>query len=52
VGGDVRRWSFDGYRPATVPAGEVWLVTPPSTLRALAAGYRAKLHASAVGPTP
>lgn len=52
VGGDVRRWSFDGYRPATVPAGEVRLVTPPSTLRALAAGYRAKLHASAVGPPP
>ncbi|MCO5129593.1 MAG: hypothetical protein M9932_03390 [Xanthobacteraceae bacterium] len=48
VGGEALRWSFDGYQPAPMPAGDVRLITPPSTLRALAAGYRPALHRSAV----
>lgn len=45
------RWSPDGYRPLAAPAAAGLrfdgLLTPPSTLRALAAGYRPVLHASA-----
>ena len=40
------RWSPDGYRAATLPA-DVKLLTPPSTLSALIAGYRPVLHQSA-----
>jgi hypothetical protein len=42
------KWSPAGYRAA---AGAIWgpmLLTPPSTLRALAAGYVPVLHPSAV----
>jgi hypothetical protein len=47
VGGRPLRWSFAGYVPvASAPAHAV-LVTPPSTVRALAAGYRPLLHPSA-----
>jgi hypothetical protein len=48
VKGKALRWSFDGYRLANMPIGEVQLITPPSTLRALRAGYRPVLHPSAV----
>lgn len=41
------RWSFDGYRPADPDGGFDALVTPPSTVAALAAGYRPALHPSA-----
>jgi hypothetical protein len=44
--GETLRWSFDGYRRAGVGAGAVML-TPPSTLQALRAGYRPVLHESA-----
>ena len=45
--GRTLRWSFDGYLPAGVGASTAMLLTPPSTLHALRAGYRAVLHASA-----
>jgi hypothetical protein len=50
VGGRARLWSFAGYGPATRVPGEAKLLTPPSTLRALSAGYRPILHPSAVRP--
>lgn len=43
VGGRTVRWSFEGYRVGE-PRGEPMLLTPPATLRALAAGYRPMLH--------
>jgi hypothetical protein len=45
--GRVLRWSFDGYREAQNPIEDAMLLTSPSTLRALAAGYRPVLHGSA-----
>jgi hypothetical protein len=47
VKGRALRWSFDGYQLADMPVGDVRLITPPSTLRALRAGYRPVLHSSA-----
>jgi hypothetical protein len=41
-------WSFDGYREARDGLIDPMLLTPPSTLRAMAEGYRPVLHASAV----
>jgi len=38
------RWSFAGYRRVEALIGEAMLITPPSTLRALQAGYRPALH--------
>jgi hypothetical protein len=38
------RWSFDGYRRASLTPGNAMLLTPPSTLGALGAGYRPVLH--------
>jgi hypothetical protein len=43
-GSDVLRWSPSGYKAEEKPTGVVSLLTPPSTLRAIAAGYRPKLH--------
>jgi hypothetical protein len=40
------KWSFDGYSEAG-PTSNAMLLTPPSTLRALIAGYRPLLHGSA-----
>ena len=40
------RWSFAGYSIAPMPSGEVSLLTPPSTLRALGAGYKPTMHES------
>jgi len=41
------RWSFAGYRKTGEPIPDAMLITPPSTLRALAAGFRPVLHSSA-----
>jgi hypothetical protein len=41
-------WSFDGYRERKNPVRDAALLTPPSTLRALSAGYCPVLHPSAV----
>jgi hypothetical protein len=48
VGGDVRRWSAGGYGPRRPLGGETLRVlTPPSIVRALAAGYTPRLHPTA-----
>jgi hypothetical protein len=52
VAGDVRRWTPSGYVAAGVELGCATLVTPPSTLRALAAGYQPRLHPSALATSP
>jgi hypothetical protein len=44
--GRALRWSFDGYRDVRQAIENAMLITPPSTLRALAAGYRPVLHES------
>jgi len=41
------RWSFDGYREPRDGIKDVALLTPPSTVRALSAGYQPVLHPSA-----
>jgi hypothetical protein len=41
-------WSPAGYRQAPSALQDAMLLTPPSTLRALSAGYRPVLHASAM----
>jgi hypothetical protein len=48
AGGRALFWSWDGYREAATPPRDAVLLTPPSTLRALDAGYRPVLHPSAV----
>jgi hypothetical protein len=40
-------WSPSGYRETPNTVQDAMLLTPPSTLRALSAGYRPVLHASA-----
>jgi hypothetical protein len=45
--GRALQWSFAGYRAAETAINDVMLLTPPSTLRAFAAGYRPLLHPSA-----
>jgi hypothetical protein len=45
--GTTLRWSFAGYSRAAIDAASAMLLTPPSTLRALDAGYRPVLHPSA-----
>jgi hypothetical protein len=45
--GLARRWSLTGYGTATAPLGGAQLITPPSTVAALRAGYRPRFHASA-----
>ena len=47
VGGKLLRWSFAGYCEAGELIGEAMLITPPSTLRALVAGFQPVLHPSA-----
>jgi hypothetical protein len=46
--GRVLQWSFDGYREPKLLMRDAVLLTPPTTLRALAAGYRPVLHPSAM----
>ena len=48
VKGSRLRWTFAGYRKTTAQVGGAMLLTPPSTLRALASGYRPALHPSAL----
>jgi hypothetical protein len=43
-------WSFDGYREVSDALRDASLLTPPSTLWALKAGYRPVLHLSAMEP--
>ena len=45
--GRALQWSFAGYRAAGTAIRDAMLLTPPSTLRALSAGYRPLLHPSA-----
>jgi hypothetical protein len=47
-GGRPLRWSFGGYEPGTRPTDSVQLLTPPSTIAALRAGYRPEVHPSAM----
>jgi hypothetical protein len=47
VDGQALLWSPAGYRKAEHAINDAKLLTPPSTLRALGAGYRAVLHPSA-----
>ena len=49
VQGRALQWSMAGYSKAEAALGDAMLLTPPSTLRALGAGYRPVLHPSAVG---
>jgi hypothetical protein len=46
------RWSFTGYTPGPVWDGglAVTLLTPPSVVRTLAAGYPVQVHPSAAEP--
>jgi hypothetical protein len=43
-------WTLEGYREITAALRDVALLTPPSTLRALRAGYLPVLHPSAMKP--
>jgi hypothetical protein len=45
--GRVLQWSMAGYRRADNAVRDAMLLTPPSTLRAMSAGYRPVLHESA-----
>jgi hypothetical protein len=47
VQGRAYAWSPAGYRATQTALHEAMLLTPPSTLRALSAGYRPVLHPSA-----
>ena len=47
--GRALQWSFAGYRKVETAINDAMLLTPPSTLRAFAAGYRPLLHPSASG---
>jgi hypothetical protein len=48
VQGKALRWSMAGYCKADGAIDGALLLTPPSTLRALSAGYRPALHPSAI----
>ncbi len=50
VGGRTLLWSPAGYGPAPHALRSAMLLTPPSTLRALSAGYAPVLHPSAAQP--
>ena len=47
VRGKAMRWSFGGYHAVDIRLKDASLLTPPSTVQAMCAGYRAMLHASA-----
>ena len=47
VQGKIQRWSMAGYRLHGDAIEDAMLLTPPSTLRAMKAGYRPVLHPSA-----
>jgi hypothetical protein len=46
--GRALQWSMAGYQKAEAALDDAMLLTPPSTLRALDAGYRPVLHPSVV----
>jgi hypothetical protein len=48
VQGRALLWSPAGYYKAQDAVKDAMLLTPPSTLRALSAGYRPVLHTSAL----
>jgi hypothetical protein len=50
-GDSLLAWSADGYlqRAARPPSGDVTVLTPPSIVAVLRAGYLAELHTSAAG---
>jgi hypothetical protein len=50
VQGRALLWSPAGYRQAQNALRDAMLLTPPSTLRGLSAGYRPVLHESAMAP--
>jgi hypothetical protein len=50
VQGRALAWSPGGYRKAQRAPEGAMLLTPPSTLQALEAGYRPVLHPSAIAP--
>lgn len=50
VGGMPLSWSPDGYRSPDQPIAASMLITPPSTLNVLRAGYRPLLHPTAQNP--
>jgi hypothetical protein len=47
VAGAPLLWTPSGYRAAEDPLKDARLLTPPSTVRAIAAGYRVVMHESA-----
>jgi hypothetical protein len=47
VQGRALQWSMGGYRRGERVIDDAMLLTPPSTLRAVSAGYRPVLHPSA-----
>ena len=49
VQGRVLQWSMAGYSETEIATENAMLLTPPSTLRAMSAGYQPVLHPSAVG---
>ena len=49
--GRALRWSMAGYSKADQAIENAMLLTPPSTLRAMKAGYRPMLHPCAAGAT-
>ena len=49
VQGRALQWSMAGYQEIESTLDNAMLLTPPSTLRALSAGYRVVLHPSAIG---
>jgi hypothetical protein len=48
VQGRALQWSMAGYSEAECAIDNAQLLTPPSTLRALNAGYRPVLHPGAI----
>ncbi len=50
-GGFAHRWTAEAYAAPEILHGAEWLLTPPSTVMALLAGYRPKFHPS-IGTTP
>jgi hypothetical protein len=52
AGGRLRPWSFGGYGPPAEirTPGAVEVLTPPSTVAAIAAGYRPLVHPTAFAP--
>jgi hypothetical protein len=48
VAGNARRWTPAGYEPSRAASACMAVLTPPSTLRALQAGYQPCLHPSAL----